>query len=230
MTDDARKTSATPSADLLSSLVEDLVPVRPVRRRREIVLALLLEIAVVAATAWLLGARMVGLERLADPAFAGLLVVLAAGAGASAAAMTTLSIPGRSVSAGWRLPVLLLPLVVAALLVAFSPWGGTWKGFVAVVVEGFGCTRNTLLVATPAWIAGLLFLRRLSPLDCLGVGLFSASSALLTAALIVQMACPHCDSWHLAISHYVPILVAVWLAAMLSPLLLATGPRRPPAL
>lgn len=224
MTNDARKASAT-SSDLLSSLVSDLVPVSPVRSRREIALAVLLEIAVVAVTAWILGARIVGAERLADPAFAGLLLALAAGAGASAAAMTTLSIPGRSVPAAWRLPVLLLPLVVAALVVVFSPWGGTWTGFVAVVVEGFGCTRNTLLVAAPAWIAGLLFLRRLGPLDALGVGLFSASSALLTAALAVQMACPNCDSWHLAISHYVPILVAVWVAAMLSPLLL--GAPRP---
>jgi hypothetical protein len=72
----------------------------------------------------------------------------------------------------------------------------------------------------PAWLAGLLYVRRLGPLDPLRTGLFCGSTALLSAALVVQMACPSCDSWHLAIAHYAPIVVAAWLAAVLSPLIL----------
>jgi hypothetical protein len=210
---------------LVASLVGDLAPVRPVRAGRMVAAAFLVEVAAVLVTAWMLGAHAAGMERVSDPAFAALLGALAAGAAASAAAMTRLAIPGSAVSPVWRAAVLALPLVVAALLAAFSPWGGTWKGFFAVVFEGFGCTKTTLLVAAPAWIAGLLFLRRLAPLDPLRVGLFSASSALLTAALVVQMACANCDSWHMAISHYVPILLAAWIGAMLSPLVLG-GSRR----
>jgi hypothetical protein len=65
-----------------------------------------------------------------------------------------------------------------------------------------------------------LYLRRLGPLDPLRVGLFCGSSALFLAAVVVQMACPNCDSWHLALSHYVPLLVAAWVAAILSPIFL----------
>ena len=123
-------------------------------------------------------------------------------------------------SAAVRALLVALPFVVAMLLAILSPWGGTWKGFAAVFLEGFGCTRNTLVVAAPAWLASLLWLRRLAPLEPLRVGLFSASSSLLVAALAVQMACPSCDSWHMALSHYAPVLVAAWVAALLSPLVL----------
>lgn len=223
MSADARQAPVPPAADLVGALVRDLVPVAPVRFARTLATVVALELIVVAATAWILGARVAGMERLADPRFAALLAVLALGAGASAAAMASLSIPGRAVGAAWRGTVIVLPLALALFMVAASPWGGTWTGFSAVLVEGFGCTRNTLLVAAPAWIAGLLYLRRLRPLDPLRVGLFSGFSALLTAALAVQMACPSCDSWHLAVAHYAPILIAGWLAAALSPLVLARG-------
>jgi len=219
------KPSQTTSPDFIGGLVSGLEPVRPARAGRMIALALLVEVCVVAAAAWMRGLHMVDHGRIADPAFAGLVAILAAGAAASAATMATLSFPGRTMPPAVRTFVLALPPAIAVLLVAFSPWGGSFHGFVAVVVEGFGCTRNTIIVATPAWIAGLLLLRRLAPLDPLRVGLFTASSALLTAALAVQMACPNCDSWHMALSHYVPLLVAAWVAAMLSPLVLAPGRR-----
>jgi hypothetical protein len=212
-------TKTSPS-DLVGVLVADLRPVRPVRMLRTVAVVLAVQAAVVAATAWILGVQMVALERLADPSFLALLAALAIGAGAGAVAMTALSIPGRSVPVAWRMFVLSLPLLLAVVVAGLSPWGGTWKGFAAVLIEGFGCTRSTLLVATPAWVAGLLLLRRLGPLDATSVGLFAGSSALLSAALVVQMTCPSCDAWHLAVAHYLPILVAAWIAALLSPLLL----------
>lgn len=210
---------------LLDSLVDDLAPVHPVRLARIAVAAAALEIAAVAATALLSGVRFRGLERLGDPMFVGLLAMLSAGALAGAATMARLSIPGRSVSPVLRTAVLALPLVLALLAVAVSPWGGSWTGFAAVVVEGFHCTSHTLLIALPAWLAGLLFLRRLGPMDAQGVGLFASSAALLTSAVVVQMACPNCDSWHLALSHYSPILVAAWLGAMAAPLVLERSRR-----
>jgi hypothetical protein len=217
------------TTDLVGALVADLRPVRPVHLVREILVALALEVVVVLVTAWLIGARVSGTERLADPRFLALLVSLAAGATASAVAMTTLAIPGRSVPGRVRGLLVAFPVVVALTIAVLSPWGGTWKGFAAVLVEGFGCTRNTLVVAAPAWLAACLYLRRLAPLDPLRVGLFSASSALLIAAFAVQMACASCDSWHMAISHYAPVLLAAWAAALVSPLVLRqpASPRPP---
>jgi hypothetical protein len=214
MTDEARKPSAP--ADLVASLVGDLAPVQPVRLARTIAVALLLEAVTVALTAWAIGAQVTGAQRLADPMFVGLLLVLASGAVTSAITMATLSIPGRVVAAGTRIGVLAVPVVVAAVVLAISPWGGTWKGLAAVCVEGFGCTRNTLTIAAPAWLVATLYLRRLAPLDPFGVGLFSACAALLMSALAVQMACPSCDSWHLAVSHYAPILLAALAGALAS--------------
>lgn len=228
MTDDARKPSSADPDDLIGALVADLEPVRPVRIVREIAVSLVLEIVVVLSTAWLIGARVSGVERLHDPTFLALLAALAAGALASVAAMATLAIPGRTVAPLARAALVALPLVIAMLLAVLSPWGGTWTGFAAVLYEGFGCTRTTLVVAAPAWLASLLYLRRLAPLDPLRVGLFSGSSALLIASLAVQMACESCDSWHLAISHYAPLLLAAWLAAALSPLVLRPASLGPP--
>jgi hypothetical protein len=217
----SRDPGMTPPPDLVGQLVADLRPVRPVRVGRMVACAVLLEIVVVRTVAWLFGFHMVATERVFDPAFAGLLVALASGAVASAVAMTMLAVPGRTVSSAARAFVLAVPPALALVVVVFSPWGGSFDGVVAVLLAGFGCTKNTLIVATPAWIASLLLLRRLAPLDPLRVGLFSACSALLAGALFVQMACPNCDSWHLAISHYVPLLLAAWIGAMLSPLVLS---------
>jgi hypothetical protein len=214
MTDDARKHSAP--YGLVSALVGDLSPVQPVRLARTISTALVLEAVTVLLTAWLLGAQITGAGRLADPMFVGLLLILGSGAVASAVTMAKLSIPGRVVTPGARVGVLAVPVIVAALVVAISPWGGTWKGLAVVCVEGFGCTRNTVMIAAPAWLIGTLYLRRLAPLDPFGVGLFSACAALLLSALAVQMACPSCDSWHLAVSHYAPILLAALAGALLS--------------
>lgn len=216
MTNDARKHPASTSPDLIAALLGDLAPVQPVRLARTIVVALVLEAATVGLTSWVLGAHATGIERLADPTFVALLMVLASGAIASATAMAKLSVPGRVVAAGTRIAVLAVPVVVAAVVLTLSPWGGTWKGLAAVCVEGFGCTRNTVMIAAPAWLAGTLYLRRLAPLDPFGVGLFSACAALLLSALAVQMSCPSCDSWHLAVSHYAPILLAALAAALLS--------------
>ncbi len=206
--------------DLVTELVADLEPVRPVRMLAAIAQALALEVAVVLVTAWLLGARMAGSGRLADPSFVMLLVTLATGGVLSAVAMTALAIPGRGLTPAWRGLVLALPLLLALAIVALSPWGGSFHGIVAVFVEGFGCTTNTLVIALPAWLAGLVMLRRLRPLDPLRTGLFASFAALFASATVVQMVCPNCDSWHLAVSHYVPILLAAWAGALLSPLLL----------
>jgi hypothetical protein len=216
----------TTRSDLVGMLVGELTPVRPVRSGPMVGLAVVLEFAVVLLVAWLSGFSVARPERVLDPAFAGLLALLAAGAVASARTMTMLSVPGRAVSPALRTFVIALPPALAVLVAVFSPWGSSFHGVTAVIVEGFGCTKNTLIVATPAWLAGLLFLRRLAPLDPLRVGLFSACAALLSAAIVVQMACPSCDSWHLAISHYVPLLIAAWIAAMLSPIVLSVPASR----
>lgn len=206
----------TASADLIADLVRDLEAVRPVRLARMAATAVAIEVSTVLATAALLGARPTGAERLADPMFLVLLALLGSGALASMVTMAKLSVPGRVVASGVRLALVVLPLVLALGVVAISPWGGSFSGFASVFLAGAGCTRNTVLIAVPAWIAGLLYLRGFGSLDAFGTGLFASSAALFAAALAVQMACPSCDSWHLAVSHYSPILVAAWVAALLS--------------
>lgn len=221
MNEHASRTSS--NRDLIEALIQDLKPVAPVRLVREILRAALIQLSVVALEMLLTGWHLAGSERLNDPAFLGLLLALLLGAATSAVTMSRLSIPGRGASSAIRTGVLVLPLLLAGFVVAVSPWGGSWSGLTAVLVEGFGCTRSTILMAAPAWLAGLASLRRLRPLDPLRVGLFCATTALLLAAVAVQMSCPSCDSWHLALSHYVPLLVAAWVAAMVSPLFLKTA-------
>src|SRR5512140_2902895 len=137
MSNDARKRAASAPSDLVGRLVDDLAAVRPVRLARTIALAIALEVVIVGLGAWTLGARVTGVERLADPMPVGPLVALPAGAGARAAALATLSIPGRTVTTGIRAAVVALPLALVVFIVALSPWGGTWKGFSAVFIEGF---------------------------------------------------------------------------------------------
>jgi hypothetical protein len=216
MTKEARNVGAPASADLIAGLVQDLEAVRPVRLVRMAAATVAIEVVTVLATAWFVGARPAATERLADPMFLVLVALLAGGALASMVTMAKLAVPGRVVASGVRLALVLLPLVLAIGVVAISPWGGSFSGFTSVLLAGAGCTRNTIVVAVPAWIAGLLYLRGFGSLDRFGTGLFASSAALLASALVVQMACPSCDSWHLAVSHYFPILVAAWAGALLS--------------
>ena len=213
-------------ADVVDSLVSNLAPVRPVRIVPAIVAAAAIEIGVVAVMILLLGIRIADPARLLDPAFAALLAVLAGSAAASIVAMTAVSIPGRAPSRASRLAIVAVPPLLASVVLAMSPWGATTGAFTAVLVEGFGCTKNTLVVAAPAWLAALLYLRRLAPLDPVRTGLFAAFSALLVSALVVQMACPQCESWHLAMSHYLPLLLAAWAGALFAPIVVkAASPR-----
>ncbi len=223
MSDQTTKTAARTPDDFVAGLVADLEPVKPVRLVTAVALALALEILLAVVAGLAMGLPTKGFARLADPVFLGFVLLLAAGAGAGAVATAALAIPGRVVGGAWRAAVIFLPLLLAVVVVAFSPWGGTWKGFWMVLVEGIRCTEHTLEVALPGWIAGLLLLRRLGPLDPVRVGLFAAASALLTSAIVVQLACPSCDSWHLALTHYLPVLFAAWAAGLLSSFVL----RRP---
>jgi hypothetical protein len=209
-------THAKKDADLVANLTRELEPVRPVRLARMAATAVAIEIATVLVTAMVFGARPTATQRLGDPMFLALLALLGSGAAASAVTMAKLSVPGRAVASVVRLALLGLPILLAAGIVAISPWGGSFSDFVSVFAAGAGCTINTIVIATPAWIAGLLFLRGYGWLDAFGTGLFASSAALFASALVVQMACPNCDSWHLAVSHYSPILVAAWIAALLS--------------
>jgi hypothetical protein len=215
-TDESRSSGAPGSADLIAGLVRDLEAVRPVRLAGMAATAVAIEVTTVLVTAWFAGARPAAIERLSDPMFLALLALLGAGALASVVTMAKLSVPGRVVAGGVRVALLVLPLVLALGIVAVSPWGSSFSGVASVFLAGAGCTRNTILIATPAWIAGLLYLRGFGSLDPFGTGLFASSAALFASALVVQMACPNCESWHLAVSHYSPILVASWVAALLS--------------
>src|SRR5207253_8578683 len=109
---------ASSRSDVVGTLVAGLTPVRPVRSGPMVGLAVALELAVVLLVAWLCGFAVARPERVLDPAFAGLLALLAAGAVASARTMTLLSVPGRAVSPALRTFVVALPPALAVLVVA----------------------------------------------------------------------------------------------------------------
>lgn len=209
-------------ADFLASLVGDLAPVRPVRLARVVASAIAVQAGTLMATVFATGVTVGGVGRFSDPVFLALLAILGAAAASSVGATARLAIPGRVVDARVRIGLFLLPVALAFAIAVASPWGGTWSGVTAVLVEGLGCTRETILMAVPAWLAGVVYLRRLAPLEPLAVGLFNASAALFGSALVVQMACEACDSWHLALSHYAPILLAAWIGGLLSAPMLRT--------
>lgn len=214
-----------PAADALTDrLVAGLTPVAPIRRRLLVASIVAVQVAVAAAAVVVTGLDAGRAARLLDPAFVALALALAAGAVVSANAVADASIPGRGPAPWVGRTLVALPLLLAASIVAISPWGGTWKGALAVLVEGFGCTRTTLLVAAPVWLAALMLLGRTVPLDPLRVGLFAGFSSLLTGAFVVQLECPVCDSYHLALCHYAPLLLAAWAVAVATSLVL--GRRR----
>lgn len=211
---------------LIDSLVADLVPVRPVRLARMYVLTLCAQLLFVATAALFVGASSPALAKTSAVFFGALVALLAAGAFAAAVAAMRLSIPGRHVSDAYTLAVLCVPLLLSAAVVVAALWGAEWTGFAAHVGGGMPCTTETVKLAVPAWIVSLLLLRTLAPLSPLRVGILATVSASLLGAVVVQLSCANGDAYHLAISHYLPVVVAGLAGGGVAGLLFRMGEAR----
>ena len=195
------------SARLAETLVADLRPVTPVRTAVVVAVLLALHLGAVLAGGLWLGVGMEGLARLADPPFALTCAVLMAVALSATVLAAHASIPGRSetLAPGWGL-VASVALLVAAVVV-LEPWGATWLGFSAHMRAGWGCTREIASIAAPLWALTVLVLARLAPLRAKWVGLLAGMAALSQGAVALQFACPVGDAYHLALTHYLPVLL-----------------------
>jgi hypothetical protein len=194
-------------SSLVDRLVADLEPVRAVRLGAVYGWALVLEFVVIAVVAAVTGMGRAHLAQMADPATLAVVVVLGLGSCLAALTAARLSLPGRVVSDPLRGLLLATPLLLAAAIVLVAPWGGGWRGFLGELAAGMPCMAHLVLLALPLWTVLLLFLRRLAPLDPGPIGVFTGLSAMLQGAILLQLTCPAHDAWHLALTHYVPILV-----------------------
>ncbi len=214
------------SEHLIDELIDDLRPVAPVRAASVYSVALVLQTLFVALAAAFMGVGVTVVDRFVDGFFPLLVSVLVFAAGASAWLAARMSIPGRHVDGAAKALVPALPLGLAVLVVVFSPWGADLSHLQEYLALGMPCTRMLAAIALPAWLVALVLLRMLAPLDTLSIGLFAALSALAQAAVVMQLACPAGDAYHLAVGHYLPITLIAALAAIASSVLLKMGVSR----
>lgn len=211
---------------LIDELVADLRPVRPVRLAGAYTMALALQFVFVAVAAWFMGVSFDALLPMFTGPMGAVLLLLVASSVSCGLVAVRMSIPGRYVSPWALVACALAPLALAALVFAVTPMPD-WGHFVTHFVEGLTCLKHTLIVATPAWILSILFLRRLAPVGPTAVGLFAGLTALLQGALLVQVLCPMAEPFHLALTHYTPLLVVAGMASALSGTLLRVAAKRP---
>ncbi len=216
------------NASLIDELVADLSPVRPVRLASAYAAALALQFGFVALAAAWMGIAPSALVPMVQGPMGLLLGVLVISAAACGLLAVRMSIPGRYVSPLATAGLASVPLLLAALVFLVSPSMPDWARYRANFFAGLACLVETTKLALPAWILSILLLRRLAPLGPTAVGLFAGLTALLQGAILVQVVCPQTEPFHLALSHYAPLIVVSVLASGVSGWLLrlAGSPRR----
>jgi hypothetical protein len=214
-------------ASLIEALVADLKSVRPVRLAGAYALALAMQFGFVAIAALLMGIDPVALIPMFSGPMGALLVVLVAGAVSCGLVAVRMSVPGRYVSPYVTGGLALLPIVLSVLVFAVSSSMPDWDHYVAHFVGGLGCLGATLKMALPAWVLSILLLRRLAPIGPTAVGLFAGLTALLQGALLVQLTCPITEPFHLALTHYAPLIFIAAVASAASGWLLRIVGRTP---
>jgi hypothetical protein len=203
-------------ARLVEALASNLEPVRPVSLARHFVACLGLGAVVVAAAASLLGVREDLAERLSEPVFLAVVGVLALSSAWCASVAVRLSVPGRYVSrpASWLL--LATPMLLAVFVVVARPWGGTWPGWGPLLTGCVQCMGVTAISAAAPWLVVLVTVGRLAPLDVLRVGMFTGFSAFLLGALVTELACMNGSGYHLALGHYLPVVLLSALSSVIA--------------
>ena len=140
---------------LIRLLVRNLEPVQPVRLARMLAACLVVEALVVVGAAVTVGVRYDLSERIGEPSFIAVLVVLALGAAGSAVVALRLALPGRVVSNSTSLLLLSVPIAAAVLVVLVAPWGARWPGLVPLMQGCWHCAGVTTVAATVPWAAAV---------------------------------------------------------------------------
>jgi len=192
---------------LIDSIVRDLRPVRPVRIGAVLGLLLAVEAVVLAAGIGWSGIRPDIGARLRDPRFVGFVAILATAAIGSAWAALRLSVPGRELSGRALAGLLLLPSLAAAAAVVLLPWGGSWADLRPAMWACWHCISFTAATAFVPWLFVVVTVSRLAPLRPARVGILAGLSAFALGALATELHCAARDGYHLALGHYLPVLV-----------------------
>jgi hypothetical protein len=205
---------------LIDELVKDLRPVRVVSLAAASFAALGLQFFFVAGAAMLMGINGPTVARLFQGPMAVIFLMLVACSLLCGLVAVRLAIPGRHVSRVVTSALVAAPILIAIGCLGWAPSGADWGHFASHLGSGFACFAETLALALPAWFMSLLLLRRLAPLAPIFVGFFGGLTALFQGALIIQLVCPSGEAYHLALGHYMPLVVMASLAALASGFLL----------
>ncbi len=212
------------SAELIDRLAADLEPVRPARPGRLFALCLAVQLGAISGFLALVGRRPDLSERLVEPAFFGVLVLLAVAAAWSGSIAIRLAVPGRAVSerAGWLLPV--VPLALAGLVLILNPFSPTWPGLASAASGCLRCAGLTAAAAAVPWLVVLAVVSRLAPLNELRIGMFAGLSAFLIGAIVTELHCPSSSGYHLAFGHYLPVVLFSALACVVAAAVIRVRP------
>ncbi len=208
------------SNSLIAALVDDLEPVRPLRRSEGG--------ALVAGAAVLTALAVFGLNGLAgnvldgtiSPMFLlanGLLLVLGLAACASTIAMASPRVGARHDGACWAmLTAGVFPAAAIALLMMRYP---DWP-YLLDAAQGWHCFAEATLTSLLVAGALLFWLRRGAPVSPRTSGLYMGVGATALGSAVFGMSCPVDTIYHLGIWHALPVVLGGLAGRFLVPRLL----------
>lgn len=205
------------NSPLIASLVDDLAPVRPLKRGYGIALVAVATATTVVGVALLEGLWM-GAARADAPFFVANLLLLVLGTAAAASVVSMASPRVGNQHEAPRMGVAMAATVPAAAII--TALMGDGLSVIARDPYGLTCALASLASAVVVAAALLLWLRRGAPvsLHAAGTHLGIAATALGSAAY--GLSCPLDHIGHLGIWHFAPVAVGALVGRLAVPPLL----------
>ncbi|MBC8293017.1 MAG: DUF1109 family protein [Proteobacteria bacterium] len=198
----------------IDALAAGLEPVRPARPALMYLVCLFAGAVSVACTLSLMGGRADLSERLASGSFLGLAGVLMVASVVTPLLAVRLGFPGRQVNGRLAGGLAALPALLAVAVCLLLPWNPGSDPSTALVGGLSTCSMGIVMAAAVPWLATLVVLASLAPLDAEWAGLLAGLGALFAGALSFHFVCPSTNSFHLATAHYMPLLLAAPAVAL----------------
>lgn len=200
--------STSPPNRVMDELVADLRPVRPVSRRRGLLLAISTALLAVVASLVLLGPRADLASGHVTPTFltpSGLFLLLGCAASWTSVEMIRRQVGNRHTGWQWACAAAaLLPLAgLFALAVDADLLSRT-----AYFVDGFECVASGLGLGAFTAVALTMLLRRGAPTDPATAGKLVGIAAGCAGTLAVALHCPNDDIAHVGIWHGATVALA----------------------
>ena len=202
------------TSDLISNLVRDLQPVRPLPLPWVRVAQWgLLAVASMALVMAVMGPRVDFLTAVATPSFQAHSALLLLAAATSAVAALVRAVPGESLGL-WRFApvaaVLAWAAWLAAELMTFMAGGqDIWP-----IASGVGCVAKAFAFGVAPGIVLTIMLGRGAPGDARAAMVFAGTAAAAVGALGVEMTCPLISPTHLLLWHAGPVAAIVLAASV----------------